>query len=292
MNDEDSIEQAEFLASTELTEEHMDEKQKSDYAEDNSVFNNNNNNNNNTTATTSTISDIKVPVASPATLQMEMDIVSNTGKTSTDYIFDKGSFYTATQKYFYAAGKGQKYTTSLEDIISPQEIDMNFENNDNCEQNQEQSQSNQIEMTPIVNNKTYPLIIVIRGLASNGNSSSMLPETKSNTSQFTTDRDIYQINIVNFPKSSESEQRTPVLLKQLLLASDSVYELQEIYGHSLDDPTAAECVVCWSEFKEIMLLPCRHFCVCNACFSKLDRCPVCRSPCLSYIRFKNIKTLE
>jgi len=39
--------------------------------------------------------------------------------------------------------------------------------------------------------------------------------------------------------------------------------------------------------KDIILLPCRHLCVCRACFVQLtlDKCPVCRAPFTSYLRF-------
>lgn len=38
-----------------------------------------------------------------------------------------------------------------------------------------------------------------------------------------------------------------------------------------------ECVVCLTDPKEILLLPCRHLCVCAACFVFVDKCPVCRA---------------
>ncbi len=49
--------------------------------------------------------------------------------------------------------------------------------------------------------------------------------------------------------------------------------------------TEAECVVCLTERKTIVLLPCRHLCVCGACFTQLDKCPVCRSPFHSHLAF-------
>lgn len=38
-----------------------------------------------------------------------------------------------------------------------------------------------------------------------------------------------------------------------------------------------ECVVCMTDPKEILLLPCRHLSVCKACFVFVDKCPVCRA---------------
>ena len=39
--------------------------------------------------------------------------------------------------------------------------------------------------------------------------------------------------------------------------------------------------------KDTILLPCRHLCVCHQCFDHLtlDKCPVCRAPFQSYLRF-------
>ena len=58
-----------------------------------------------------------------------------------------------------------------------------------------------------------------------------------------------------------------------------------------DDP---DCVICLDQKKEVILSPCGHFCLCNACCSKLDtrmrKCPLCRqlitclvSPELSFV---------
>lgn len=37
------------------------------------------------------------------------------------------------------------------------------------------------------------------------------------------------------------------------------------------------CVVCIDEEKSVLLLPCRHVCVCKVCSRQLDTCPVCRA---------------
>lgn len=42
------------------------------------------------------------------------------------------------------------------------------------------------------------------------------------------------------------------------------------------------CVVCHYFPLSRALLPCRHTCICAVCFSKLERCPMCRSPITSY----------
>ncbi|CRL00349.1 CLUMA_CG013621, isoform A [Clunio marinus] len=42
------------------------------------------------------------------------------------------------------------------------------------------------------------------------------------------------------------------------------------------------CVVCHYFPLSRALLPCRHTCICAICFSKLERCPMCRAPINSY----------
>lgn len=38
-----------------------------------------------------------------------------------------------------------------------------------------------------------------------------------------------------------------------------------------------ECVVCLTEQRTVVLLPCRHLCVCLQCLLFVDKCPVCRA---------------
>jgi len=43
------------------------------------------------------------------------------------------------------------------------------------------------------------------------------------------------------------------------------------------------CVICWDDRKTVVLLPCRHLCVCVSCSKKLwnntqkETCPICRN---------------
>jgi hypothetical protein len=43
------------------------------------------------------------------------------------------------------------------------------------------------------------------------------------------------------------------------------------------DPSDNQCVVCWSQQKQVILLPCRHLCLCKDCNNKIkNRCPLCQ----------------
>ena len=84
-------------------------------------------------------------------------------------------------------------------------------------------------------------------------------------------------------------------IKQKLYVDGLCYLLQEIYGieNKVGEPqycgdedevedTGAECVVCMSDMRDTLILPCRHLCLCNACADSLryqaNNCPICRAP--------------
>lgn len=60
------------------------------------------------------------------------------------------------------------------------------------------------------------------------------------------------------------------------------YAGQPVFG--LHD--GQECVVCLTNEKSVILMPCRHMCVCEVCFTHLDKCPVCRTTYTSHMAFK------
>ncbi|KAF0313946.1 E3 ubiquitin ligase Rnf157 [Amphibalanus amphitrite] len=81
-------------------------------------------------------------------------------------------------------------------------------------------------------------------------------------------------------------------LKQKQYIDGLVFLLQEIYGienklvdnKSVDEDTedsGAECVICMSDLRDTLILPCRHLCVCNCCADHLryqaNNCPICRA---------------
>lgn len=51
---------------------------------------------------------------------------------------------------------------------------------------------------------------------------------------------------------------------------------------SFGNENASECVICMSEGRDTMLLPCRHMCLCSTCAQSLryqaNSCPICRCP--------------
>ncbi|XP_055299819.1 baculoviral IAP repeat-containing protein 3 [Sitodiplosis mosellana] len=62
--------------------------------------------------------------------------------------------------------------------------------------------------------------------------------------------------------------------------------IQDDYANPSTSPTKVDafnfCVICQDKVKSIVLLPCRHLCLCQECFRQLRRyrreCPMCREP--------------
>ena len=83
--------------------------------------------------------------------------------------------------------------------------------------------------------------------------------------------------------------------KQVVLINGLPFEIKSIYGMTQQDDDAAvgeqavaddsgdpeaECLICLSERKDTLIMPCGHFCVCSDCGKNLQQrkhtCPICR----------------
>ncbi|XP_035262437.1 E3 ubiquitin ligase RNF157 isoform X3 [Anguilla rostrata] len=95
-------------------------------------------------------------------------------------------------------------------------------------------------------------------------------------------------------------------LKQKQVVDGVSYLLQEIYGienkyNSQENKVAddeisdnsAECVVCLSDVRDTLILPCRHLCLCNACADTLryqaNCCPICRLPFRALLQIRAMR---
>ena len=100
-------------------------------------------------------------------------------------------------------------------------------------------------------------------------------------------------------------------LKQKLFVDGLTYLLQEIYGienknmtlTTSGDPSApvdddlednsSECVICMSDARDTLILPCRHLCLCNGCAESLryqaNNCPICRAPFRALLQLKAVR---
>ena len=52
-----------------------------------------------------------------------------------------------------------------------------------------------------------------------------------------------------------------------------------------DDDESKLCVICMEGKKDVLVMPCRHLCLCKACSSNtaLTECPICRTAIVSTI---------
>ncbi|XP_062999271.1 E3 ubiquitin-protein ligase MGRN1 [Elgaria multicarinata webbii] len=94
-------------------------------------------------------------------------------------------------------------------------------------------------------------------------------------------------------------------LKQKQIVDRVSYLLQEIYGienknnqetKPCDDENSDnsnECVVCLSDLRDTLILPCRHLCLCNSCADTLryqaNNCPICRLPFRALLQIRAVR---
>jgi hypothetical protein len=86
-------------------------------------------------------------------------------------------------------------------------------------------------------------------------------------------------------------------IDQKILYKGVPYTVHDIYG--IDDNSEAildECVICMTEFKDTVVIPCRHMCVCHQCAQVLhyqsNKCPICRGAVRSMLKIKITKNDE
>jgi len=73
---------------------------------------------------------------------------------------------------------------------------------------------------------------------------------------------------------------------QIISSRGRFVHLKEVFGEGSD----GECLVCLSEPKNTILLPCRHMCICRDCLMKMTtaKCPVCRTIIKRHISIEEI----
>nr|XP_009861688.1 E3 ubiquitin-protein ligase MGRN1-like isoform X1 [Ciona intestinalis] len=108
------------------------------------------------------------------------------------------------------------------------------------------------------------------------------------------------------------ETWTIKLLKQKQAISGVCYLLQEIYGienkHDAGGPDgdagvpdnedddyddSSECVVCLSDSRDTLILPCKHLCLCSTCANQLrfqqSGCPICRQSFRALLQIRAVR---
>ncbi|CAK9042248.1 unnamed protein product [Durusdinium trenchii] len=81
----------------------------------------------------------------------------------------------------------------------------------------------------------------------------------------------------------QEELRTEVL--QQILVGNNVARILGVFGFEDEEPSTADCMVCYERLRSVIILPCRHCSVCSTCLRSLrdERCPMCRSSFSAYL---------
>eukprot|EP01060_Flectonema_neradi_P006368 TRINITY_DN1429_c0_g1_i1.p1 TRINITY_DN1429_c0_g1~~TRINITY_DN1429_c0_g1_i1.p1 ORF type:complete len:171 (+),score=29.15 TRINITY_DN1429_c0_g1_i1:97-609(+) len=96
--------------------------------------------------------------------------------------------------------------------------------------------------------------------------------------------------------SVDVEKGTANVETQKLQLGNEVFEVEDIFGAAIDEAPEVDanspsdrsieeddaCVICLTEAKDTLVMPCRHRCLCQGCASDLrnqtNKCPMCRTP--------------
>lgn len=91
------------------------------------------------------------------------------------------------------------------------------------------------------------------------------------------------------------------VVKQVILINGLPFEMKSIYGmtsdegaeegeEAIDENPEKECLICLTEDKDTLIMPCAHLCVCENCGKELVKakhtCPICRGNISSLIPMK------
>jgi E3 ubiquitin-protein ligase MGRN1 len=99
----------------------------------------------------------------------------------------------------------------------------------------------------------------------------------------------------------ENEEYSFQCIKQKFLFNNKMFDLGEIFGieggtANLVNDTNKLCVICFTNDKDTVVLPCRHMCLCMECSQIVRRqsnnCPICRTKVSTFIQIKDDQQLE
>ncbi|XP_071796709.1 E3 ubiquitin-protein ligase MGRN1-like [Asterias amurensis] len=98
-------------------------------------------------------------------------------------------------------------------------------------------------------------------------------------------------------------------LKQKQMVDGVYYMLQEIFGienkatgdaktveeDEFADDVGSDCVICMSDARDTLILPCRHLCLCSTCADSLryqaSCCPICRAPFRALLQIRALRKI-
>jgi len=87
--------------------------------------------------------------------------------------------------------------------------------------------------------------------------------------------------------SSDEHGNTPESSSSIPQQQSSHLPSTSEEDENVEQTVANACIVCQVVPINRVVMPCRHACVCDRCFTKLDKCPMCRGYIMSYFRLDN-----
>jgi len=79
-------------------------------------------------------------------------------------------------------------------------------------------------------------------------------------------------------------------VKQKIEYGGLSYLVHDIYGTDEGREISEECVICMTEARNTVVIPCRHMCLCHQCAEVLrhqsNKCPICRGPVRSLLKIE------
>lgn len=130
----------------------------------------------------------------------------------------------------------------------------------------------------------YPIVIILEPIKSN--ITNVSPNEKK---QITA-----QITMAALNKTVEGNSYEIKTIKQKIVFGGVPYVVYEIFGienikYGID-AHPEECVICMSEPRNTIIIPCRHLCLCDQCADALrfqtNKCPICRGPVRSLLKIE------
>jgi hypothetical protein len=113
---------------------------------------------------------------------------------------------------------------------------------------------------------TYPVVIVLEVIPP----ADAKPTKKRVTSQIT---------YANLVAANDGTHEIKVTTQKILFGGVG-YVVYDIYGIDTEQSMQAECVICMTELRDTVVIPCRHMCLCHQCAEIMKfesiKCPICR----------------
>jgi len=176
------------------------------------------------------------------------------------YFANENDLPAEVPSYMFESGLGQLFTTGDDGFLN-----MNNRSEDELKENEE--------------NHTYPVIISIEAIP--------VDECEADSKE---KKILSLTTLATILKCSDDTYEIKPI-EQKIIYGGVTYLVHDIYG--IDQNSSAtpdECVICLTEMRDTVVIPCRHLCVCHRCAQVLryqsNKCPICRGNVRSMLKIK------